>query len=124
MIRTIGLRTRKPHLTNHFVLSVAKKGRGTSSILISTMGQARMQTKRRKVVDDDEQMQMNVPMAGDQLNQMQMNGQNVDLSQSQNLYGPERKNSQLEAVEDVQIQQQQPPQRKSLGIPKLSNRAA
>ena len=59
-----------------------------------------MQTKRRKVVDDDEQMQMNVPMAGDQPNQMQMNGQNVDPNQSQNLYGPERKNSQLEAVDD------------------------
>ena len=59
-----------------------------------------MQTKRRKVVDDDEQMQINVPMAGDQPNQMQMNGQNVDPNQSQNLYGPERKNSQLEAVED------------------------
>ena len=58
-----------------------------------------MQTKRRKVVDDDdEQMQMNVPMAGDQPNQM--NGQNADHGQSQNLYGPERKNSQLEAVED------------------------
>ena len=64
------------------------------------MGQARMQTKRRKIVDDDEQMQMNVPMAGNQSNQMQMNGQNVDHSQSQNLYGPERKNSQLEPVED------------------------
>ena len=59
-----------------------------------------MQTKRRKVVDDDEQMQMNVPMAGDHPNQMQMNGQNVGPNQSQNLYGPERKNSQLEAVED------------------------
>ena len=59
-----------------------------------------MQTKRRKVVDDDEQMQMNVPMAGDHPNQMQMNGQNVDPNQSQNLYGPERKNSQLEAVDD------------------------
>ena len=62
------------------------------------MGQVRMQTKRRKIVDDDEQM--NIPMAGDQPNQMQMNGQNVNHSQSQNLYGPERKNSQLEAVED------------------------
>ena len=62
------------------------------------MGQVRMQTKRRKIVDDDEQM--NIPMAGDQPNQMQMNGQNVNHSQSQNLYGPERKNSQLEPVED------------------------
>ena len=59
----------------------AKKGRGTSSILISTMGQVRMQTKRRKIVDD-EQMQMNAPMAGDVPNQMQMNGQNVDPNQS------------------------------------------
>ena len=67
---------------------------------------------------------MNAPMAGDDPNQMQMNDQNVDHSQSQNIYGPERKNTHLEAVDDNQIQQQQPPQRKSLGIPKLSNRAA
>ena len=64
------------------------------------MGQARMQTKRRKIVDDDEQMQMNAPMAGDHPNQMQMNGQNVDPNQSQNLYGSERKSNLLEAVED------------------------
>ena len=70
------------------------------------MGQARMQTKRRKIVDDDEQMQMNAPMAGDHPNQMQMNGQNVDPNQSQNLYGSERKNNLLEAVDDAQIQQQ------------------
>jgi hypothetical protein len=101
MSRTIRLRTWKPHLTNRFVLSVAKKGRGTSSILISTMGQARMQTKRRKIVDDDEQMQMNAPMAGDHPNQMQMNGQNVDPNQSQNLYGSERKSNLLEAVDDA-----------------------
>ena len=54
-------------------------------------------------------MQMNAPMAGDDPNQMQMNDQNVDHSQSQNVYGPERKNNFLEAVDDVQIQQEQPP---------------
>ena len=42
------------------------------------MGQARMQTKRRKIVDEDDQMQMNAPLAGDDPNQMQMNGQNFD----------------------------------------------
>ena len=67
-------------------LFIAKKGRGSSSILISTMGQARMQTKRRKVVDEVDQkhanMNMNVPMAGDDPNQMQMNDQNPDHSQS------------------------------------------
>ena len=46
------------------------------------MGQARIHTKRRKVVDDNDQMQMNAPMAGDGPNQMQMNEQNVDQSQS------------------------------------------
>lgn len=46
------------------------------------MGQARIQTKRRKVVDDIDPMQMNAPMVGDGPNQMQMNDQNVDHSQS------------------------------------------
>ena len=43
---------------------------------------------------------MNMPMAGDDPNQMQMNDQNIDHSQSQNLYGPERKNNLLEEVDD------------------------
>ena len=56
--------------------------------------------KRRKIVNQEDQMQMNMPMAGDDPNQMQMNDQNIDHSQSQNLYGPERKNNLLEEVDD------------------------
>ena len=52
-----------------FNIFVAKKGRGSSSILISTMGQARMMTKRRKVAEEEDQVPMNMninaPMAGD-----------------------------------------------------------
>ena len=32
--------------------------------------------------------------------------QNAELNQSQNMYGPERKNTFLEEADDVQIQQQ------------------
>ena len=49
-------------------------------------------------------MQMNAPMAGDDPSQMHMNNQNVDHSQSQNIFGPERKNTYLEENDD-QIQQ-------------------
>ena len=70
-----------------FNIVVDKKGRGTSSILISTMGQARMQSKRRKVnEEEDAQIPMNVPMnapiAGDGPNQMQEDNQNPEHSQS------------------------------------------
>ena len=57
-----------------FIVYLAKKGRGSSSILISTMGQARIQnSKRRKMDDDNDPMQMNAPMAGNDPNQMHMN---------------------------------------------------
>ena len=51
------------------------------------MGQARMQTKRRKVnEEEDAQIPMNVPMnapmAGDGPNQMQDNNQSAEHSQS------------------------------------------
>ena len=67
--------------------SLDKKGRGSSSILISTMGQARMQSKRRKVNEEEDDqipmnMPMNAPMAGDGPNQMQDNNQSAEHSQS------------------------------------------
>ena len=70
-----------------FNIYVDKKGRGSSSILISTMGQARMHSKRRKVnEEEDAQIPMNVPMnapmAGDGPNQMQDDNQNPEHSQS------------------------------------------
>ena len=68
-----------------FNIYVDKKGRGSSSILISTMGQARMQSKRRKVNEEENDqipmnMPMNAPMAGDGINQMQDNNQNAEHS--------------------------------------------
>ena len=66
-----------------FNIYVDKKGRGSSSILISTMGQARMHSKRRKVNEEEnDQIPMNAPMAGDGPNQMQDNNQSAEHSQS------------------------------------------
>ena len=49
------------------------------------MGQARMQSKRRKVNEEEDDqipmnMPMNAPMAGDGINQMQDNIQNAEHS--------------------------------------------
>ena len=51
------------------------------------MGQARMQSKRRKVNEEENDqipmnMPMNAPMAGDGPNQMQDNNQSAEHSQS------------------------------------------